>query len=182
LQWVYRKTSTGYELLLSAGPVDEITPLKTITNGYRDLKVIAPVGNSATIQTHRFDGRRYTNQKIAQRGSEGSQDWSSFFSTFRTAAQNHDRMAIRNMMSPNFEYGVETESRDNALKYMNEANGGWADLNKVLTRGIVPFRKSGRQAYVAPPTGNSRTYKGWSAVFELGEDGRWHWTAFRFPD
>lgn len=64
-QWVYRRANTSYELLLSAGPVDEITPLRTATNGYRDLRVITPVGDSATIQTYRFDGRHYTNQRVS---------------------------------------------------------------------------------------------------------------------
>jgi hypothetical protein len=34
--WVYRRTSKGYQLLLSTGAVG-LSPLKTSTHGYRDL-------------------------------------------------------------------------------------------------------------------------------------------------
>lgn len=58
--WVYRKTATGFEMLLSAGPVEEISRKKTITKGYYDLKVIQPSANDGmAIITRKYNGRRY---------------------------------------------------------------------------------------------------------------------------
>lgn len=70
-QWLYRKTTAGYEMLLSAGPVEEVTPLRTVTKGYRDLRVIASAaGGSAAVLTYKFDGQHYTNQKAGPSGSK----------------------------------------------------------------------------------------------------------------
>ena len=50
---------TGYELMLNAGPVDDIAPMKISTNGYPDLETSSPAGNDFVLVRYKFDGRRY---------------------------------------------------------------------------------------------------------------------------
>lgn len=56
--WLYRKTSDGWELLLTTDV--PILQLKTSTNGYRDLSRHASVGATHEYTTiYKFDGRHY---------------------------------------------------------------------------------------------------------------------------
>lgn len=56
--WLYRKTSDGWELLLTTDA--PILPLKTSTNGYRDLSRHASVGATHEYTTiYKFDGTNY---------------------------------------------------------------------------------------------------------------------------
>jgi hypothetical protein len=65
MQWFYRKSGDGYELLASIPAAEQITLLKTSTNGYRDLRVSYPSGaNYAGWDVvFKFDGRRYRDPK-----------------------------------------------------------------------------------------------------------------------
>jgi hypothetical protein len=54
--WVYRKSANGYEMLLDAGPNQEISRKKTLTKGYYDLRVLT-LGPETT--TYKFNGTRY---------------------------------------------------------------------------------------------------------------------------
>src|SRR5205085_8286884 len=130
--WLYRRTASGYELLLKAG--NELKPLATSTNGYRDLENSGGLGafESLTI-VFKFDGNKYrdctikhyawqgnkwvlqsTENKCAgqlsrvngrQRVASTSADnWENFWNTFRAAVQRRDRRALRAMMIPDFSW------------------------------------------------------------------------------
>jgi hypothetical protein len=65
--WVYSKSAKGYEMLLDAGLVQEITRKRATTRGYRDLGV-TKLGNFSTnwkalTATYKFDGSRYRAAK-----------------------------------------------------------------------------------------------------------------------
>jgi len=65
-KWIYRRTTTGYEQLLSAGgPRTEIAPLKSYTNGYRDVveAAFASVSGDSVRTIYRFDGKRYREKR-----------------------------------------------------------------------------------------------------------------------
>ena len=63
--WLYVDTGNGYLLVLSAKD-GGILPLKTYTNGYRDLSVESVSGNSRPVRSiYKFDGIKY--QEIKQR-------------------------------------------------------------------------------------------------------------------
>lgn len=56
--WLYRRTPSGYELLLT--DANDIKPLATSTNGYRDLDSFAALGAFEAVGViYKFDGRRY---------------------------------------------------------------------------------------------------------------------------
>ena len=60
--WVYRRTNDGYKMLLEAtgGYITPIEALKTLTNGYRDIRTYehsSAVEHEITI--YKFDGRAY---------------------------------------------------------------------------------------------------------------------------
>ena len=60
-EWVYRKNGSSYELLLKIESADGVQPLRTSTNGYRDLKVtyVGSVSGDALAEIYKYDGRRY---------------------------------------------------------------------------------------------------------------------------
>ena len=65
-KWIFRKTSSGLELLLKAGgPRTRILPLRSYTNGYRDIAEDALHSLSgASVRTiYKFDGKRYREIK-----------------------------------------------------------------------------------------------------------------------
>ncbi|MBI4750674.1 MAG: hypothetical protein HY774_19485 [Acidobacteria bacterium] len=61
-QWIYVNTKSGYKLVFGPGQVDEITPQKTVTNGYKDLLVGFVSGNDGWQVIYKFDGIRYQEQ------------------------------------------------------------------------------------------------------------------------
>lgn len=60
--WIYRRTADGYEQLLEGVPAEDISPLRTSTNGYRDIRVSMWAGASDMVAiVYRFDGSRYSD-------------------------------------------------------------------------------------------------------------------------
>jgi hypothetical protein len=57
--WVYGKTADGYKQLLEGLFSVSIQPLKTITNGYRNLKDAGHNGVLLVETIYKFDGNRY---------------------------------------------------------------------------------------------------------------------------
>lgn len=63
--WIYRQTTNGYEQLLDGVPAEDISPLRTSTNGYRDIRVSMWAGaNDMVSIAHRFDGSRYRDDYV----------------------------------------------------------------------------------------------------------------------
>lgn len=58
-QWIYRRTASGYEKIFDGFPADGIYPKKRRTNGYADLEVVYPAGQSVDSAFYIFDGSRY---------------------------------------------------------------------------------------------------------------------------
>lgn len=63
--WIFRKMSTGLELLLSAGgPRTQISPMGSFTNGYRDIAEDAVGPRGGSVRTiYKFDGKLYKERK-----------------------------------------------------------------------------------------------------------------------
>lgn len=63
--WIFRNTSTGLELLLSAGgPRTQISPMGSFTNGYRDIAEDAVGPRGGSVRTvYKFDGKLYKERK-----------------------------------------------------------------------------------------------------------------------
>ena len=60
VSWIYRRTATGYERLLSTGAIQRIEPQATMTHGYRD--VMTSTHGSAwdgDMTLYKFDGQRF---------------------------------------------------------------------------------------------------------------------------
>ncbi len=68
-QWIYRRSGIAFERLATIGAANNIIPLNTSTNGYRDLKVAYPPGNTYPefSEIFRFDGRRYLDPQEQQK-------------------------------------------------------------------------------------------------------------------
>ena len=58
-QWIYRQNGPGYEMIFEPEPAEEVRPLRTYANGYRNLMVSGWAGPEICSSTHKFDGRRY---------------------------------------------------------------------------------------------------------------------------
>jgi len=66
--WIYRQTANGYEQILDGVPAEDITPLRTSTNGNRDLRVSMWAGaNDMVAIIYRFDGSRYRDDYVPPR-------------------------------------------------------------------------------------------------------------------
>src|SRR5262245_17471727 len=114
-------------------------------------------------------------------------NWRSFWPAFRTAVKTHNRVALKTMMSPQFEYtfgDVPTgDPRDNAFRYWDKPDvRGWIALEKVVAAGVASYKSSDPTSkyprLIAPPAALGDNSYGWRAVFELGVNGRWRWVAF----
>lgn len=63
--WIYRQTADGYEQLLEGVPAEDISPLGTSTNGYRDIRVSMWAGSSDMVAiVYRFDRSRYRDANV----------------------------------------------------------------------------------------------------------------------
>jgi hypothetical protein len=56
--WILRKTSQGYDLILSMSAHDLAT-LTTRSNGHRDIRVFSMTAINITTADFKFDGKRY---------------------------------------------------------------------------------------------------------------------------
>ena len=54
----YRKTPSGYQVLLDAGP-SEASVNKEITNGYHDIRITVPGGNDMFGTIYKYNGIKY---------------------------------------------------------------------------------------------------------------------------
>ena len=64
VSWIYRRSPTGYERLLSTGAIQRIEPQATNTHGYRD--VMTSTHGSAwdgDLALYKFDGQRYRRMR-----------------------------------------------------------------------------------------------------------------------
>jgi serine/threonine protein kinase len=70
-EWVYRKRAEAYELMLDDTYIE---PMKTITNGYRDLKASGTSGAyDLFFRFYKFDGKHYRNVKCTERWYDDEQ-------------------------------------------------------------------------------------------------------------
>ncbi len=85
--WLYRRTSSGYEMILDLDYISDIKLLKTFTNGYRDLKTA--VHDSAFddyLYLYKFDGNKYRVKECFERhyrNKQGGRDGSLLPKTIR---------------------------------------------------------------------------------------------------
>jgi len=124
---------------------------------------------------------RLGNQSVAPRGrqlSSTAQNWDTFWNTFRTAVRKRDRVALKGMMTVEFNTlaGISytaPDARDAVLQDIN-----WNNLDKVLRQGVGPLQKArGKTIRQAPPILKG---VGMVAIFEISSDGRWRWSDFYF--
>jgi hypothetical protein len=117
--------------------------------------------------------------------------WNAFWSQFQDAVNRRDRVALRAMMSPKFDYsfGDANGTPTKAFRYWNNPRvNGWTALSDVIARGAVRYNPPPQwemkgQVRIAPPVaGRDGNYVGWRAIFELGKDGRWQFVAFLVGD
>lgn len=62
--WVFRATSRGYELVLTA-PAHDLAVMNTRWKGYRDIELISLTGVQISTVLCRFDGKRYKAHKTS---------------------------------------------------------------------------------------------------------------------
>ncbi len=99
-----------------------------------------------------------------------------FFAKFKKAVTANNRTAIKNMMSPRFEWALDGYiSRDEAFKLLDEMKL-WAGLRNSVLRTPVKCKQ--------PYCNNRAGYRVWSSarykmeiMFEKDADGNWYWTA-----
>ncbi len=99
-----------------------------------------------------------------------------FFAKFKKAVTANNRTAIKNMMSPRFEWALDGYiSRDEAFKLLDEMKL-WAGLRNSVLRTPVKCKQ--------PYCNNRAGYRVWSSarykmeiMFEKDTDGNWYWTA-----
>jgi hypothetical protein len=123
------------------------------------------------------------DQTTTQRGSKEPSvaqggDWNSFWNTFRAVARRRDKVALKRMMTVEFNTlaGIsysDPDARDAVLQDIN-----WNELNKVLMKNVGPLQNArGKTIRQAPPILKD---VGMVAIFEKGNDGRWRWSDFYF--
>lgn len=110
-------------------------------------------------------------------------NWNQFWIAFRNAVRRRDRSALKRIMTHDFEWSFggypPGDPRDSFFRYMDKYRH-WKALDQVLAQGTMPWQQGDPMrrnvvSRIAPP--HEPTYD-WRAVFELGPDGLWRWTAF----
>jgi hypothetical protein len=113
--------------------------------------------------------------------------WKVFFPRFRTAVRRRDRVALRQMMIPEFLYSFGGNlDRDEALEAWDRSDSrAWQAFARVLAKGAISSRRAMQRipenpvlSRIAPPAARKRGYTAWRATFEYGEDGQWRCIAF----
>ena len=56
--WVFQPTTTGYRPVLAA-PAHDLIVRKTVSNGHRDIQLLAATATAIHTVQFRFDGKRY---------------------------------------------------------------------------------------------------------------------------
>lgn len=123
--------------------------------------------------------------------------WPAFFAALRAAVQKRDRVALSGMMKPDFIFDCcdnmdenqNGETRDEAFRRWDRfPRQGWAALSRLLAQGVVPASakwttNNGRSKpnLIAPPSANSKNYRGPIADFEW-RNGRWWFVSFQYPE
>lgn len=129
-------------------------------------------------------GNALTVKKLINRPSaQQANAWNEFWTAFRAAVRRRDRAALKEMMVIDFEWSFggypEGDRRDTFFTNVMDKRT-WLILDRVLAQGTMPYdehdpTRPNLIARIAPP--HEPTYA-WRAVFELGADGRWRWSAF----
>lgn len=109
--------------------------------------------------------------------------WISFWEAFRTAVRKRDRVALRRMMTEDFQFYADGASPDQAIKFFDTWDHGrdWTVLDKLVLKGTEPYRSPNPQdkgpSRIAP-VGHSRNKAGRVVIFNFGNKGRWRWTFY----
>jgi hypothetical protein len=124
--------------------------------------------------------------------------WPSFIAEFHRAVKKRDRVSLKKMMLPDFDFSEaggdgdgDGDTRDEAFQFWDETEtGAWDAFDKILSRGAVPMsswwdggRKRETPGRVSPPATNKRRnitsgHIEWYAVFEF-RGGRWYCVIFK---
>ena len=102
--------------------------------------------------------------------------FNKFYTAFKKAVSSGNRTAVKNMMSPSFEWALDGYiSRDGAFKLLDDMKL-WAGLRNAVLRIPVKCKQ--------PFCNNRGGYRVWSSarykieiMFEKNADGNWYWTA-----
>lgn len=159
------------------------------------LTFLIPLASSAQKRpTNAWDtvARQHASSNAA-----AEKDWPSFLASLRAAVQKRDRAALSKMMKPDFIFDCcdnmdennNGETRDEAFRRWDKfPKVGWAALNRLLAQGVVPASatwtsNNGRSKpnLIAPPSANSKKYRGPVADFEW-RNGRWWFVSFQYPE
>lgn len=62
-QWIYQLNEDSYKLIFGPSQADGIKPLKTHTNGYKDIKESYTGGNDTWVGIYKFNGSQYQIKK-----------------------------------------------------------------------------------------------------------------------
>jgi hypothetical protein len=164
----------------------------TSTTGTHVLRMDAsdPESNAGIEFSERRPYRTYnftiscaSKSNTSEAPSTQGNNWDAFFTAFRAAVRRRDRVALRGMMTVEFNtlggvsYPGPDDERGDVLRNIN-----WNHLDGVLRKGVGPLQRisflaRGKTIRQAPPLLKD---VGMVAFFELGKDGRWRWSDFYF--
>lgn len=115
--------------------------------------------------------------------SAADDTWISFWEAFRTAVRKRDRVALRSMMTEDFQFYADGASPDQAIKFFDTWDHGrdWIVLDKLVSKGTEPYRSPDphdKGPSRIAPAGHSRNKAGRVVIFNFGNKGRWRWTFY----
>ena len=110
------------------------------------------------------------SQTSRSRNAAANSSWPSFYTEFRVAVKQRDRVALLRMMPDDFFDGGGGSSASEWLQYIdeNEKNGSWRDLQKSFAQGAVVNRSWSSKGTPTRVTRDKNYY------FEFRKDGKWY--------
>jgi hypothetical protein len=101
-------------------------------------------------------------------------NWNLFWSDFRTAVRNRDRVALRAMMSADFSSWYKFDATPDEAIRLIDRNNGYSHIEGILNKPFESYY-CGDQSCRQVPANAGEGYEGWYVVFQKGKDGRWRW-------
>jgi len=115
---------------------------------------------------------------------EATQDFNTFFATFRTAVEQKDTATLASLMSPRFDFIRATNvAHDDVFNGLNSSDGQqWLNLQQAVQGTPVVYTGSGtyKKSRMLQCTANVVIYN-CLVVFKKDSQNRWRWRAMIMP-
>jgi hypothetical protein len=108
--------------------------------------------------------------------TEANRSWLSFWSQFSAAMKKKDRVALRRMMSSDFEWALDGVTPPNEVFQMMDRYNYWRPFQKSVANGVKICGYNADDCRHKTRPARRTKSPDW-LLFEFQSDGKWRWVA-----